>query len=92
MQIIEIKALENGAHDNLTSEYLAEVPEGWAVVPEGMTLQNFPFGEVTAKEIDGVMTVTGWAPGVMPDPDPEPEAAVTDTDMAAAILEGVNGV
>lgn len=92
MQIIEIKAQKNGAHNNLTSGYLTAVPEGWAVVPEGMALQNFPFGEVTAEEIDGVMTVTGWVPGVLPEPAPKPETAVTDADMAAAILEGVNGV
>ncbi len=70
MKIIEIEALSNGAHRNQTGG--AAVPEGWAVIPEGMTLDNFPFGTVTAAEIGGVMTLTEWIPGEIPEPDPTP--------------------
>ena len=59
MLIVEIIALDNGAHRNQDSNLsIQNIPEGWAVVPEDMELENFPFGEVTAEEIDGVMTVT----------------------------------
>ncbi len=98
MRLIEIAALENGAHNNQTIFGTVAVPEGWAVIPYDMELENFPFGEVVAEKIDGVMTVTGWTPGVVPDPEPEPEpvptpdAPVSVGDMAAAILEGVNEV
>lgn len=98
MRLIEIKAQENGAHNNQTINGTVAVPEGWAVIPDDMELESFPFGDVVAEEIDGVMTVTGWVPGVIPEPEPEPEpeptpdAPVTDADMAAAILEGVNAV
>lgn len=72
MTIIEISALENGAHRNQSGN-MQTVPDGWAVIPESMETKNFPFGNVTAEEIDGIMTVTSWAPGVMPEPEPEPE-------------------
>ena len=38
-----------------------------------METKNFPFGNVTAEEIDGIMTVTSWIPGEIPGPEPEPE-------------------
>ena len=71
MRAIEIAALSNGAHRNQTG--LDVLPDGWAKIPDEMETQNFPFGVVTAEEIDGVMTVTGWTPGAMPEPEPAPE-------------------
>lgn len=93
MQMIEILALENGAHDNQT--FHGVLPEGWAVIPEGMDCENFPFGELTAEEIDGVMTVTSWTPGEMPEPEPTPEPETEDDvweQLDAAYQEGVNSV
>ena len=71
MRAIEIAALSNGAHRNQTG--LDVLPDGWAKISDEMETQNFPFGVVTAEEIDGVMTVTGWTPGAMPEPEPAPE-------------------
>ena len=71
MRIIEIAALSNGAHRNQTSNIM-NPPAGWAVIPEDMETPNFPFGEVKAEYINGVMTVTKWIPGEMPEPEPEP--------------------
>ena len=68
MQIIEIVTLENGAHNNQT--YHGVIPEGWAIIPDELETPNFPFGEAEAEEIDGVMTVTKWVAGVMPEPAP----------------------
>jgi len=65
MRLIEITALSNGAHRNQNGGNIA-LHDGWAVIPEGMELPNFPFGEVTAEEVDGVMTVTAWVPGELP--------------------------
>ena len=103
--IIKVTALDNGAHENQTfyrdftpASLAAFLPEDWAVIPEGMETENFPFGDITVEEVDGVMTVTSWTPGAMPEPEPEPEPeapegdSITDADMAAAILEGVNEV
>ena len=52
-----------------------------------MVCENFPFGEVTAAEIGGVMTVTSWIPGTMPEPEPvpEPEPFTTLEDRVAAL-------
>lgn len=75
-RIVEINALSNGAHRN--QSFPGFVPDGWAIIPEDMETQNFPFGEVEADETDGVMTVTKWTPGEMPEvtePNPEPTTA-----------------
>lgn len=87
MRAIEIAALSNGAHRNQTG--LSVLPDGWAVIPDDMVCENFPFGELTAEGIDGVMTVTSWVPGTMPEPAPEPkpdpEPSVTIEARVAAL-------
>lgn len=83
MRIIEINALDNGAHRNQTGNFSA-VPDGWAVIPDNMVCENFPFGEVEVAEIDGIMTVTKWTPGIMPEPEPEPEPEPTQLDIIEA--------
>ena len=72
MYMLEITALDNGAHRNQT--YHGVLPDGWAVIPDAMgELENFPFGEVTVAEVKGVPTVTNWIPLPMPEPEPVPE-------------------
>lgn len=66
MRIIEIAPLSNGAHRNQNGG-LSVVPEGWAVIPDSMECENFPFGEVEVAEINDVMTVTNWTPGEIPE-------------------------
>ena len=100
MKLIEIAPLDNCAHNNQTIDgadpFVFPIPNGWAVIPDDMECENFPFGEVEVEEIDGVMTVTKWTAGVMPEPEPvepEPEAEnVSYDELAAAIMEGVNEV
>ena len=93
MQIIEIKALENGAHRNQKGS-MRTVPDGWAVVPGDIETPNFPFGEVTVEEINGVMTVTSWVAGEIPaveEIEPEPteiEKLRADVDYIS-IMTGV---
>lgn len=60
--IIKIEPNNDGGHDNQSFVPLI-IPDGWAVIPEGMVLENFPFGTVTADNINGVMTVVNWIPG-----------------------------
>lgn len=90
MRAIEIAALSNGAHRNQTG--LSVLPDGWAVIPDDMVCENFPFGDLSVEEIDGVMTVTGWTPGAIsepepaPEPEPEPETP-TDLEARVAALE-----
>lgn len=80
MHIIEINALDNGAHRNQNG-CVSVLPDGWAVIPDGMTLENFPFGEVKAEEINGVMTVTKWTAVEMPEPEPEPTPEPTTEEV-----------
>ena len=83
MKIIEIAPLDNGAHRNQNGG-LSVVPSGWAVIPADMVCENFPFGEVEAEEINGVMTVTKWTAGEMPEPEPVPEEEPTQLDIIEA--------
>lgn len=83
--IIKIEAFSNGGHDNQGHTPMI-IPEGWAVVPDDMDLPNFPFGKVTVKEIDGVMTVTKWVAGTIPEPE-ETEPPVTPMEQLRADID-----
>lgn len=101
MTIIEIKALDNGAHRNQTHHGV--VPEGWAIIPEDVVIPDtFPFVDMEvgdSEEENGALVVVSMTAGVMPEPedpvvpepDPDPDG-VTWAAMAAAIAEGVNEV
>ena len=86
MKIIEIAALDNGAHRNQTGT-LSAIPDGWAIIPDGMETTNFPFGEVEVAEINGVMTVTKWTPGEIPEPEPEHEPEPTELEQMRADVD-----
>ena len=86
MKLIEIVPLDNGAHRNQTPSVAIPVPSGWAVIPDDMETENFPFGDIEVAEIGGVMTVTSWMPGEIPEPEPEPEPEATDTEVLNALL------
>ena len=73
MKIVEIIKSSDGGHRNQITSQSVNIPQGWAIVPDDMVCENFPFGELTAEEIDGVMTVTSWTAGEIPEPIPEPE-------------------
>ena len=88
MNIIEIKTLSNGAHRNQQGDF-KRIPEGWAVIPDGLETGNFPFGEVTVEEVDGVMTVTNWEPGIIPESEPTPTEPEPTTDDILNALLGV---
>ena len=70
MKIIKINALENGGHDNQESEFIKEVPEGWAKIPDDMEIPDtFPFVNI---KVDGKI-VTEILPGFVPEePEPDP--------------------
>ncbi len=92
LTIIKIEPNDNGSHDNQTidgaSPKTFPIPEGYAVIPESVgtpdTLGNFPFGDITVEDIDGIPTVTGWTPGVAPEPEPEPEPGPTEQERLEA--------
>ena len=84
MIMLEIVALDNGAHRNQT--YHGNLPYGWAVDRNNLCVENFPFGEVVAEEIDGVMTVTEWVAGEIPAPEPEVEPEPTTEEILNAML------
>lgn len=89
MYIIEIAALDNGAHRN--QSYPGVLPDGWALIQEDVNaLENFPFGELTAEEVDGVMTMTSWTPGEIPEPEPiEPTEPEPTAEELIDIMLGV---
>ena len=80
MLIIEIAALENGAHRNQTGTFRT-IPEGWAEVPSSITIPDtFPFVNIEAE--NGV--VTSMTAGVVPEPEPEPTPEPTQLDRIEA--------
>lgn len=88
MYIIEIAPLDNGAHRNQSGDFRT-IPEGWAVV--ACDTPNFPFGVPTIETLNGVMTVTAWEAGEIPEPEPEPtpESTIDErvADLEAALAE-----
>ena len=70
MRLIQIESLPNGTHRNQSGDF-SFVPEGYAVIPKGMETPNFPLGDIEVEEINGVMTVTKWIPGLMPEMEEE---------------------
>ena len=89
MKIIEVQTLSNGGHRNQTGNF-TNIPNGWAVIPDTMQIDNFPFGEFETQEIDGVLTVTNWTPGNVPETPPAPEPITLDervTALESAVLE-----
>lgn len=80
MIIIEIQAQNNGAHRNQTSNGV--VPEGWAIKPDGMECENFPFGDITVNA-ETPPVVTKWTPLPMPEVEPVKEAP-TQLDIIEA--------
>ena len=95
MRLVEISANSNGAHANqVTTAEFKKIPEGWAVIPEEMETPNFPFGEIETKEIDGIMTVTNWVAGEVPEKSEEEAKPTTVEQLRAdvdyiAIMTGV---
>lgn len=85
MKIIEIHAIENGAHNNQTINGTIHVPDGWAIIPDGMETPNFPFGDITVDDTQTPPVVTSWTPLPIPEPEPEPEPAPTTEDRVAAL-------
>lgn len=85
MKIIEIKALDNGAHRNQGGDF-ATIPDGWAVIPDDIATPNFPFGEIAVEEIDGVMTVTKWVSGTIPKAK-EKEEPVSEIERLRADID-----
>ena len=53
MHIINLTKLSNGAHQNNNSDCITNVPEGWAMIPDGFQLPStFPLlGSLEAEEM-----------------------------------------
>lgn len=85
MKLIEIKSLENGGHRNAAGDFKS-IPEGWAVIPDGMETPNFPFGEIEIKETEGVMVVKKWKAGTMPKPE-EVEKPISKFEQLRADID-----
>lgn len=83
MNIVKISPASNGAHE--FQSYHGIIHEGWAVV--ACDTPNFPFGIPTVEEINGVMTVTAWEAGEMPEPEPIEDEPTAEEDTAAMLVD-----
>ena len=79
MRIIEIEELDNGAHRNQSSG-ISTVPDGWAVIPDGMAIPGtFPFVDIEVEDRTVISMTAGIVPEAEPAPTPQPTAQ-EDTD------------
>ena len=63
MYAIEIKRLSNGAHRKYwIDNTIDNLEEGWAIVPEDLIWENFPYGDIEVEEINGILTVVSCIP------------------------------
>ena len=89
MKIIEIKALDNGAHNNQeimrVDPSTFPIPEGWAIIQETLDTPNFPFGSITVDETQTPPVVTSWTPLPIPEPEPAPEPEPTADERISAL-------
>ena len=88
MLLIEVEALENGAHRNQRSETpFTVIPEGMLPVAEELEEEAWgylPFINIT-EVTDGV--ITGVEQGTIPEPDPEELAAQARSQRDALLAE-----
>lgn len=83
MRIIEIQALDNGAHRNQTTTSTT-IPTGWAEIPADVAIpETFPFVDI---QVEGNKVVSMTA-GVVPQPEPEPEPEPTETEQLRADVD-----
>lgn len=83
MRIIEIQALENGAHRNQTTTSTT-IPTGWAEIPADVAIpETFPFVDI---QVEGNKVVSMTA-GVVPEPESEPEPEPTETEQLRADVD-----
>lgn len=83
MRIIEIQALDNGAHRNQTTNSTT-IQDGWAEIHADMSIPDtFPFVDI---QVEGQRVVSMTA-GVVPDPEPQPEPEPTETEQLRADVD-----
>lgn len=83
MRIVEIQALDNGAHRNQTTTSTT-IPTGWAEIPADVAIpETFPFVDLV---VEGNQVVSMTA-GVVPDPEPQPEPEPTETEQLRADVD-----
>lgn len=83
MKIIEIQALDNGAHRNQTTTSTT-IPTGWAEIPSDVAIpETFPFVDLV---VEGQRVVSMTA-GVVPDPELQPEPEPTETEQLRADVD-----
>lgn len=89
MYMIEITALDNGAHRN--QSYNGVLPDGWALLPMNPAeLENFPFGSIAVDYSGAQPVVTEWFAGTMPEEEDSEEETQPTIEERVTTLEGTS--
>lgn len=81
MLIVNPEINWDGSHPNLNIEDISQCPSNWALVPENLEIENFPYGEVeVAMGDNGYLVVTSWYP--LPVPQAEIPTASEQREIA----------
>ena len=94
MKIIKIEVGPSGGHENQASNVWVVIPDELALVPDDMETENFPYGDIEVENIDGVLTVTRWTPGSLPEPEEDKQISkyATYEELVSSIRSGVNSI
>ena len=90
MRIIELQALENGAHRNQSASSGLPIPDGWAVIPEEMELPNsFPFVDIETEmgEKENIHMVTKLREREVPPDNNDSEHMERITELKQLLAE-----
>lgn len=83
MLIIEIKALENGAHRSQMSNFLTDAPKGWIEVPEELEAEAISYLPFIVLKINDAGELVGVAQGEIPEVEPEPDVPNPEERLVA---------
>lgn len=92
MTLLQIIPEMDGSHlYQVSSVDLDTIPDDMVLVPENMLpLDNFPYGNIKFKNIDGVQTLTEWTPLPIPiPPEPIPEPSMEEKLQAQVLYTAV---
>lgn len=92
MRIVQIISSDDGSHKIEELEEGAAIPEGWALIPNGMSLPNTaPYFDIVVSEGMVVRITPSKVPAPISEQEPSTEY-ISYTEIAEAVREGVNSI
>lgn len=68
MTIVRVAKNEYGGHANQTADHFTALPDGWAILPDALRPDTFPFFNVEEVEDGVILAVSPIDPPEIPEP------------------------